>query len=81
MTVENLPRVLADISTVTAAAWRTEYKLGTLGHRYLLYQRGQVVADTGWHDTFVAAASAHAGQFVLLSIDGTARFHTDDDDR
>lgn len=79
MSVDHLPAALADITAVFAGVWRVEYKLGTFGHRYLTWQNGKVVADTGWHDAFIDAAKAHAAQFVLLSAQGPDRFRTADD--
>jgi hypothetical protein len=64
---------------VTATSWRTDYRIGTAGHRLTIAKRGRVIADTGWHPSFAAAAAAYAPLLVSVCEAGRARYLEDDE--
>jgi hypothetical protein len=60
--------------SMTAVSFHTEFMIGSHGHRYVIRRRGWVIADTGWHTTFPAAAAAYAREFLLVAATGIARY-------
>jgi hypothetical protein len=59
----------------TPAAFRTEYRIGTHGHRFVATARGRdVLADTGWQPTRTAAARTFAAALVPVMASAAARY-------
>jgi hypothetical protein len=74
----DMPRLLAELS-LTAAAWRTDYRIGAEGHRLSIRQGKRTVADTGWRATFPEAAAIHTEQMIAACERGRARYREDDE--